>query len=102
MNYRINNFIDDFCDNNDVTPTELLSKYRKRELVEKRMVLSYFLKIKFDLTFDKIATIMNRTHASIIHYIKRLGTVGDPRQRRSITGVADRTLLGSRKSGQIV
>ena len=69
-NVFVNKFIEDFCEHFDTPSSVLLSQNRSRELVDKRAVLSFFLRRKGKLTWGQIAKIMNRTHASIIHYSK--------------------------------
>jgi predicted transcriptional regulator len=63
-------FIAEYCDNVNISVWQLRSKSRKRTLVEKRMILAYILRKKVGMTFKDIATCLNRTHASVIHYIK--------------------------------
>ena len=70
--YYVNQFIDKFCNLHFVDREKLFSKDRSRMLVDKRMVLSFFLRRRTDLTWQAIEKIMNRTHASIIHYVNKV------------------------------
>ena len=64
--------IDKFCEQQRVSRSVLFSKDRSRVLVDKRMVLAFFLKHKTELRWYQIGEIMNRTHASMIHYVKNV------------------------------
>tara|TARA_R110000796_G_scaffold17226_8_gene53237 strand:- start:1861 stop:2328 length:468 start_codon:yes stop_codon:yes gene_type:complete len=64
--------IDKFCEQQHVSRSVLFSKDRSRVLVDKRMVLAFFLKHKTELRWYQIGEIMNRTHASMIHYVNNV------------------------------
>ena len=68
--HYINNFIDEYCELQNVDRDILFSSRRDRSLVERRMVLAFFLRNRTELTWQAIGKIMNKNHASIIHYIK--------------------------------
>jgi|24BtaG_2_1085350.scaffolds.fasta_scaffold04303_8 Iap family predicted aminopeptidase len=70
--YYINKFINEYCKQEDVDRKILFSKCRDRDLVERRMILGFFLRNRMKLTWSEIGRIMNRTHASIIHYEKNI------------------------------
>ena len=70
--YYVNKFIDEFCEQNYVSKKVLFSKDRSRILVDKRMVLAFFLRHRTDLTWTEIGKIMNRHHASMIHYVNNV------------------------------
>tara|TARA_R110000744_G_scaffold210999_2_gene330125 strand:- start:704 stop:1123 length:420 start_codon:yes stop_codon:yes gene_type:complete len=66
--HYINQFINEYCEMQDVDKDVLFSKSRDRYLVERRMILAFFLRRRTELTWQEIGNIMNRNHASIIHY----------------------------------
>jgi hypothetical protein len=70
--YYINKFINEYCKQEDVDRKILFSKCRDRDLVERRMILGFFLRNRMKLTWSEIGRIMNITHASIIHYEKNI------------------------------
>ena len=75
MNYQINKFINEFCENFEISKIKLKSQSRKRDLVDRRMLLCYILRRKFDVNYKEIGSFVNRHHASIIHYIKLAETL---------------------------
>ena len=70
--YYINKFINEYCEQEGIDRKILFSKCRDRDLVERRMILGFFLRNRMKLTWSEIGRIMNRTHASIIHYEKNI------------------------------
>ena len=71
-NEALRNFYEDYCEKVDMTLDELYSKSRKRELVEKRMVLMYTLRKSVGMTLHKIANSLDKNHATIIHAVKSI------------------------------
>jgi hypothetical protein len=71
-NEALRNFYEDYCKKVDMTLDELYSKSRKRELVEKRMVLMYTLRKSVGMTLHKIANSLDKNHATIIHSVKSI------------------------------
>ena len=67
MRHIINTFIDDFCEELDVDREALESKSRGRVLVEKRMLLSYFLRVKIKLTYEEVGFLLNKKHCTIVY-----------------------------------
>jgi hypothetical protein len=65
-------FFEDYCKRVDITKEQLFSKSRKRDLVEKRMVLSYTLRKSLGMTYQQIGKSLDKNHASIIHSIKNI------------------------------
>jgi hypothetical protein len=63
-------FIAEYCKRVDITILHLRSKSRKRELVEKRMILATILRNKIGLTLTDAGNQLSRNHSSIIHYVK--------------------------------
>jgi hypothetical protein len=70
--HYINKFIDEYCEIQNVDKGILFSKRRDRDLVERRMILAFFLRNRTKLTWSEIGKIMNRNHASIIHYCTKI------------------------------
>ena len=70
--HYINNFIDEYCELQNVDRDILFSSRRDRSLVERRMVLAFFLRNRTELTWQAIGKIMNKNHASIIHYATKV------------------------------
>jgi len=66
------NFFKEYCEKVDITIEELFLKSRKRDLVEKRMVLSYVLRKSLGMTYQDIGKSLEKNHASIIHSIKTI------------------------------
>ena len=73
----VDKFIEDFCEHFDTPSSVLLSQNRSRDLVDKRAVLAFFLRNMAKMTWSEIAKLMNRTHASIIHYAKTIENLVD-------------------------
>ena len=63
-------FIEEYCKRVDITVHQLRSKNRRRDLVEKRMVLADILRNKVGLTLSDVGCQLSRDHATIIHYVK--------------------------------
>tara|TARA_R110002020_G_scaffold252540_4_gene466474 strand:- start:1152 stop:1592 length:441 start_codon:yes stop_codon:yes gene_type:complete len=66
----IDEFIIEYCNRTCTTMSELKSKARKRDIVEKRMVAAYVLRNQVGMPLMQIGEYFNKHHASIIHYIK--------------------------------
>jgi len=69
--YYINEFIEKFCEIHRVSKSMLFSKSRKRELVDRRGILAFFLRYKAKLTWQKIGNIMNRKHCAILYVVNK-------------------------------
>ena len=65
-------FFEDYCKKVDMTKEQLFSKSRKRDIVEKRMVLSYTLRKSLGMTFQQIGKVLNKNHASILYSVKSI------------------------------
>ena len=72
MRHIINTFIDEFCEELEIERRVLESKSRERVIVEKRMLLSYFLRVKIKLTFEEIGVLLNKKHCSIIYHVNKI------------------------------
>ena len=66
----IDEFIVEYCNRVGTTMSELKSKARKRDIVEKRMIAAYVLRNHVGMPLMQIGKYFNKHHASIIHYIK--------------------------------
>mgnify|MGYP003632275015 FL=1 len=67
-NEYINKFILDYCNLTNTSMEDICSKCRKRDTVEKRMVIAHFLRKKILMSYQHIGSILNKHHATIIHY----------------------------------
>ncbi len=56
----------------DISVEELCSKSRKRNLVEKRMVLMYTLRKSLGMTLHNIAKAFGKNHATVLHALKTI------------------------------
>tara|TARA_R100001594_G_scaffold50196_2_gene83306 strand:- start:709 stop:1161 length:453 start_codon:yes stop_codon:yes gene_type:complete len=70
LNSTINEFIDDFCEQHNITITSLQSKTKRRDVADKRKMLSYFLRNKVGLTFEEVGKIMKKDHSTIVFHVK--------------------------------
>lgn len=66
---EINKIVNNYCDLNEITKEELLNKCRKREFIEKRMILINILRKK-RFTFELIGKVMNLDHSTVIYHTK--------------------------------
>jgi len=56
---------------NKIFECDSMSNTRKREVVYGRIAASNYLRMRYKYTFQKIADIYGKTHATIIHYLKQ-------------------------------
>ena len=68
----VNTFIDEFCQELDIERSVIESKSRKRLVVEKRMLLSYFLRVKINLNYEEIGVLLNKKHCSIMYHVNKI------------------------------
>ena len=68
----VNTFIDEFCEELDVERSVIESKTRERPVVEKRMLLSYFLRVKIKLTYEEIGVLLNKKHCTIMYHVNKI------------------------------
>ena len=61
----------------DLSTTSLTSDYRGCALPDARMMLSNVLKNVFGMSFVRIATLLNKDHATVMHYIRRHSDIFD-------------------------
>jgi|TARA_R110002020_G_scaffold6208_5_gene25941 hypothetical protein len=71
-NESLRDYFEEYCGKVDITLNQLYSKSRKRDLVEKRMVLMYTLRKSVGMTLHKIADALDKNHATIIHAVKSI------------------------------
>lgn len=69
---RINSLIKRVCESFEVSKKELLSKRRLRYIVLPRQVLMYILRKEYGLTFERIATMLNKNHATVLHSVNTI------------------------------
>ena len=91
-------FFEDYCKRVDITKEQLFSKSRKRDLVEKRMVLSYTLRKSLGMTYQQIGKVLNKNHASILYSVKNIENflIVYP-HIRELYNIADEVLLEHKK-----
>jgi len=91
-------FFEDYCKRVNITKDQLFSKSRKRDLVEKRMVLSYTLRKSLGMTYHKIGKVLNKNHASILYSVKNIENflIVYP-HIRELYNIADEVLLEHKK-----
>ncbi|MBI9009269.1 MAG: chromosomal replication initiator protein DnaA [Tenericutes bacterium] len=67
------NILDIVSNYYNITPTELLSKNRKKKFVFPRQIAMYIFKDIYDLTYKKIGQIFNdRDHSTVIYSIEQI------------------------------
>lgn len=66
---ELNELIQKFCDFNSITKDQLLIKSRKREFIEKRVVIINVLREK-RFTFEAIGEAFDLDHSTIIYHTK--------------------------------
>ena len=71
----INDFVEKYCELHEITQNKLFSSSRHRPLVEKRMILAYFLRKGTNMSWNAIGRLMNKNHASMIHYVNKIETL---------------------------
>tara|TARA_R110000824_G_scaffold49716_3_gene139451 strand:- start:333 stop:773 length:441 start_codon:yes stop_codon:yes gene_type:complete len=59
------------CETQELTLEQLKSKSRKRKYVEKRMVLSYILRVELGMTYQAIGDYLGLNHATILHHCRK-------------------------------
>jgi len=92
-------FLKDYTSRVDLTIEQLLSKSRRRELVEKRMVLAYILRKSLGMTYYDIGDAINKNHASIIHSVKTIENFLSVYPHiRKLYAIADETLINHKEN----
>ena len=71
-NMALRDYFQEYCNKVDMTLNQLYSKSRKRDLVEKRMVLMYTLRKSVGMTFHNIGDSLKKDHATIIYAVKTI------------------------------
>ena len=66
----LKDFYQDYCKKVDMTFEQLYSKSRKREIVDKRMILAYLLRTALGMTYHDIGEALKKNHATIIYHIR--------------------------------
>ena len=60
------------CNYNDISRRELMSKSRLREIAESRQIIMYILRRVYRLSFQKIADIFGKTHATVLYAVGKI------------------------------
>jgi len=68
----LDNFLLDYCERVNITLEALKSRNRKRNIVERRMVIAHVLRNRVGLTLTQAGNCINKDHATIIHYNKAI------------------------------
>jgi len=71
-NVALRDYFAEYCEKVNISIDQLYSKSRKRDLVEKRMVLMYTLRRSVGMTLHKIASALRKNHATIIYAVKSI------------------------------
>ena len=71
-NIALQDYFAEYCEKVNISIDQLYSKSRKRDLVEKRMVLMYTLRRSVGMTLHKIADALKKNHATVIYAIKSI------------------------------
>lgn len=66
----IDNIINEVAKFYSLTPEDVKSKCRKRNIVKARFIAIYIIREETDLSLNDIAKIFNRDHSTIIHSIR--------------------------------
>ena len=83
INLGPNAIIKRICNHFEVTIDDIKKKNRSRKFTEARSIIAYFLRIRYKWTLQKIADFLDRDHATIIHYNKRVSGFMDVDQKYS-------------------
>ena len=71
-NTALEEYFEEYCEKVEITPIQLYSKNKRRDLVEKRMVLMYTLRKSVGMTYHKIASALKKNHATIMYGVKAI------------------------------
>tara|TARA_R100000654_G_scaffold16524_1_gene34611 strand:+ start:1506 stop:1949 length:444 start_codon:yes stop_codon:yes gene_type:complete len=71
-NQSLIDYFTDYAAEVDISVEELCGQSRKRDLVEKRMVLMYTLRRSLGMTLHKIAQAFDKNHATVMHAVKTI------------------------------
>ena len=63
---RVNNLTKRVCESYYISEKELMSNRRLRYIVLPRQVVMYILRKEYNMTFERIAKLFNKTHATVI------------------------------------
>ena len=72
INENIEKLILKVCNYNDISRRELMSKSRLREIAESRQIIMYILRRVYRLSFQKIADIFGKTHATVLYSVGKI------------------------------
>jgi len=68
----LDNFILDYCERVNIPLEVLKSTNRKRNIVEKRMVIAHVLRNRVGLTLYQVGDCINKDHSTIMYYNKAI------------------------------
>ena len=69
---KIQMLIKRVCESFEVSEKELLSKRRLRYIVLPRQVFMYILRVEYKLTLERIATLLDKNHATVLHSVRTI------------------------------
>jgi len=69
---KIQMLIKRICNSFQISKKELLSKRRLRYIVLPRQILMYILRKEYKLTLERIATLLNKNHATVLHSVNTI------------------------------
>jgi chromosomal replication initiation ATPase DnaA len=75
------------CDIYSININEFRSKSRLREIVYARALVSYVLRVCYNLSLPKIGTLMMQDHATILHHVRQINNfieIGDNKTYNTI------------------
>jgi chromosomal replication initiation ATPase DnaA len=67
---KIEDVLKIIAENCGVKSHEIVSRIRKRTLIDARFIFCYMLKSEFNFTYESIGKILDRDHTTIIHSVK--------------------------------
>ena len=74
---RLVQVMEAYCEEIGVNVSTLLSKTRKREIVFHRVILGTMLFNFMEAGYTAVGRVMNRDHATIMHYVKSYNSLSD-------------------------
>ena len=69
---RIESLIKRVCESYEISETEIMLKRNLAYIVRPRQVVMYILRKEYNMTFERIATMFNKNHATIIHSVNSI------------------------------
>ena len=69
---RIDSLIKRVCESYEISEKEIMLKRNLAYIVRPRQVVMYILRKEYNMTFERIATMFNKNHATIIHSVNSI------------------------------